>query len=153
MALQSGAGVKLAIGTTAAATNQTQYEADTYTNISKVENIGEIGDAFNLITFISLEDARVNKLKGSADAGDVNPNFAFDTEDAGQAALITAGENTTSTPYNLRLQYNDGTTTPTTRYCKVLVGGTREVIGGADDVLMLTAPLYITSAILKVAAT
>lgn len=154
MGVQTGAGVKFYIGTTAAHSNQTEYEADTYAEVLQVESIGDYGDNFEEVRFIGLSDARTQKKKGSADAGDLSVTMAFNEGDStGQADLISASEDTSSDDYNFKIEFNDGTTTPTTRYFSGQVASCVESVQGANSVVMLTAQIRINTAILKVAAT
>lgn len=154
--VQTGAGVKIYIGTTTVATNSTQYAADTYAEIEKTEAIGSFGDTTEEVTFIGLGDARVVKKKGSSDAGTIEITFAFD-EDAidsgGQADLLAASADTSSANYNFKVEYNDGTTTPSIRYFSGQVGTFQEGVPGANSILMVSSEVRINTPILRVAST
>src|SRR5580765_2389638 len=92
---------KIAIGTSAAASVDTQaeFEAITFTNISQIQNLGEFGDAFNDIAVAHLDDGRTQHYKGVADAGVMSLVLSYDGTDTGQIALLAAAADTTSTNY------------------------------------------------------
>lgn len=163
MSVQTGAGVKIYIGTTAAHANQAAYEADTYTEIEQVESIGSFGDSTAEVTFTGLGDARVQKKKGSSDAGNLTITGALDTTAidgsplGGQGFLLAASEDTTSSDYNFKVVYNDlglGDASPqagTTRYFSGQVATFVESVEGADNIVMFNAEVRINTAIIRVA--
>jgi len=163
MSVQTGANCKIYIGTTAAHANQAAYEADTYTLVEQTESIGDFGDNYAEVTFTGLEDARVQKKKGAADAGNLSVTMAFDgtafgSPLGGQGVLTAASEDTTSSDYNFKVVFNDGTTgSPlgdgTTRYFSGQVATMSESISGADNILMVTAEVRINTSIIKVVST
>ena len=148
MGLQTGANAEISIGTTASASNQTEYEADTYQLIGGTEAIPEFGDTSAEVTFTGLSDARVQKLKGSRNAGNINLPMGFLGGDAGQNALIAAEADDTSDNYNFKVEYSDGEV----RYFSGQVASVVEGAGGADAVLMLNCEIRINTRIVKVAA-
>lgn len=146
MALQTSANCKFYIGTTSPATDLASFKGDTYKEVGSIEDLGEFGDQFNQVTFTSLGDGRVRKLKGTKDAGDMTLVVAFDGDDEGQAALLAAAEDTTSVGYNCKVELNDmGTTNPTTFYFRAQVMGARVAIGGADNVIRRNVTIAIDS--------
>ena len=145
MAIQSSAGASLSIGTTAAATTEAEYAADTYSAVGFLESIGDFGDTWNPISFTGLSDARVQKLKGSQDGGDVSFTFAFDDTDAGQAALMVAHADATGN-YNIKVEFSGGEI----RYFKAQIMQLSESAPNADSILMVNASMSINSAIVKV---
>lgn len=104
------AGAKVYIGTTTAAADETDFAADTYTEIGLVETIGDFGDTAADVTFTGLSDQRTQHLKGSFDAGTMQLTCGRDDSDAGQAALISAFAS--PQPYNFKIEWNDGDGTP-----------------------------------------
>jgi hypothetical protein len=145
MAIQSAAGASLSLGTTAAATDASSFGADTYQAIGFLESIGDFGDTWNPISFTGLSDARVQKLKGSQDGGDVSFTFAFDDTDAGQAALMVAHADATGN-YNIKVEFSGGEI----RYFKAQIMQLSESAPNADSILMVNASMSINSAIVKV---
>ena len=148
MGIQTGANVAVSIGTTTVATTQLEYEGDTYTAIGGVESVSEFGDTSAEVTFTGLTDARVQKLKGSRNAGNMTVSMAFLGADAGQTALIAAEADNSSSNYNFKIEYSDGEV----RYFSGQVGSVVENVGGADSVLMLSCEVRINTALVKVAA-
>ena len=113
MTTQNGSGVTIAIGTTQAASNLTEYEADSYTVAGEIAEIGEFGDERNIVEFLSLADSRVKKSRGSANAGDAPVTYAFDGSDSGQDAIKAAFDVTSQAAdeFNFRIQFNTCTVT------------------------------------------
>ena len=146
------AGAKIYIGPTTAAATASAYAALTWVEIKGSETIGEFGDAAAQITFTGLGDARVQKLKGALDAGDLAAVFARLPLDAGQIALKAAGA--TKFSYAIKVTVDDGADSNDTDsvfyfHAKVT---TKNAIGGANDVLKLNATLAITTGIIEVAS-
>lgn len=109
MTIKTGQGSSFAIGTTAAATVLADFQADTYTAVGKVETVGEFGDEREIVRFLDLSSGRVEKARGSADAGDQTVVFADNTGDAGQLALEAAYDATSQATdeFNFRVRFND----------------------------------------------
>src|SRR3990172_3503863 len=111
MAIKTGTGCTIAIGTVLAAPNGTQaeYEADSYTALGEVESIGAFGDQRSSVQFASLSDGRMQKARGIADAGDTVVTFAHKTGDAGVVALKAAFAATSQATdeFNFRVSLND----------------------------------------------
>jgi hypothetical protein len=157
MTIKTGTGSTIAIGTVLATPNGTQaeYEADSYTTIGKVESIGPFGDERAIVQFTSLADSRVQKARGSANAGDQTIVYAHETGDAGQTALTAAFAATSQSTdeFNFRVRFNDAVTVnATTRYYRARVSKqqVREIT--PDGVIMVEAVLAINTAVLEVAA-
>ena len=153
MAISTTAKSKVYIGTTVAATTLLQYEADTFTEVKQIEDIGEFGDEAEEIKVLTVEDSRVRKLKGARDAGTVELTVGRDALDAGQDALRAAS--LTDFAYNVKVILNDApssTGTPTKFYFRAMVASARNKLGGANDVTKQTFALAVTSEILEVSA-
>lgn len=165
MSVQTGANSKIYIATTwgAAPANQGAYEALTWVEIEQTESIGEFGDSTAEVNFTGLGDARVQKLKGSSNAGTISLAMAFnevagESPLTGQGHLLLASENTTVDNYAFKVTYDDGTTDSplgdgSTRYFAGQVGGFTEGVPGADNVLMVSSDIRINTAIIRVART
>jgi hypothetical protein len=152
MTITVTAKTKIYVGTTAAAANLTQFEADTWTEIKQVEDLGEFGDAAEEITFTTLEDARVRKLKGARDAGVIELVVARDAADAGQGKLRDAVNDDHAV--NVKVVMNDAPVdgTPTEFFFRGLVMGMRTNFGSAKDVVKTSFNISIVSEILEVPA-
>jgi len=106
--INSSLGTTIAIGTTVSATNQSEYEADSYTLIGEVENIGEVADVFAEIGFSALANGRNRKYKGQRDGGTVPLVIGLKNGDAGQTAIKTALNNTSRNDFNFKITLTDG---------------------------------------------
>lgn len=156
MAVYASTDCKIFIGTNVTAlASETAWE-----EIGEVENLGEFGDSFTAIDFLSLNDGRVRKAKGSANAGDINLVIGYDYADAGHSDLRAAGDDTSSNPYNFMVQLNDAPpweapdigSTPTTLKFRALVQGLRLNVGAANQIVTANTTLSITTAITWVEA-
>lgn len=154
MAINSTAGSAVYIGTTLvpATDDATGYDADTYKEIGEIQSIGDFGDKAEETKFTAIADARVRKMKGARDAGDIQLEVGRDPFDVGQIALRAAS--LTNDAYNFKIVLNDavGTDTPTVFYFRALVNGAANQLKGVNDVTLQTFELAITSDIVEVAA-
>jgi len=102
------------------------------------------------VTFTGLGDSRVQKLKGSSDAGNLDVTMAFnaaaftDSPSTGQDLLLVASEDTTTD--NFRFKRTIGTVT---EYFSGKVGTWVVDVSGADNIVMLTSQIRVNSAIIR----
>ena len=161
MAVATGAGCKIYISSaTSTASNQGEFEALTWIELEQTESIGEFGDTTTPVTFIGLGDARVQKIKGSLDAGTLSVVSAFNeaadgSPITGQFQMLQAANDTTSSNYGFKIALNDATTgsplgTDTTFYFNGQVGTFVRSVPGADEILRVTSEVRINSAITTV---
>jgi hypothetical protein len=165
MPIQTGAGSKIFIATTygTVPADKAAYEALTYVEVEQTESIGEFGDSTAAVTFTGLGDARVQKLKGSSDAGTLNVVMGFNSladgsPTTGQYLMQLAAANTTGDNYRFKVTFNDASSgsplgDDTTRYFSGQVGTWVEGVPGADDILRVSAEVRINSPIIRVART
>ena len=148
MSVATGAGAKIYISNAVStASSQVLFEAETYVEIEQTESIGEFGDSTTPVSFIGLGDARVQKIKGSLDAGTLSVVAAFNelsgaSPQTGQFYMLAAANNTSSSNYALKIELNDaGTGSPqsnTTFYFLGQVGTFVRSVPGADEILRVT---------------
>lgn len=148
MPVNTAAGATLSIGTTAAATDETSYAADTYVEVGEIESLGEFGDQVSAATFTALANRRVRKFKGTYDAGDMSLTVGFDSGDAGQNALNAALKDEGSADYNFRVEFEDGDVF----YFSGKVMSRRISVGTADSIVTATISIAIGTAVLEIAA-
>lgn len=154
MTISAANGSMLYIGTTQAAENLSQFLNDSYTEIGETEDLGEFGDTSEIVTFVSLADGRVRKLKGSRDAGDMAVIVGHDISDAGQDALVTAEASTLN--FNFKVVLNDALTlggTGTEYYFRGKVANKRISVGSANNVVRRNFTIAVDSAIEEIQAT
>ena len=165
MAIQTGANAKFYIATTSGTVpaDQAAYEALTWVEAEQTDALGALGDTTAEVTFTGLGDARVQKLKGSSDAGTLDISMAFN-QDAfgspltGQGWLLVAADDTSSDNYFFKRVLGDGSTgsplgTGTTEYCSGQVGSFTISVDGADSIVMLNSQVRVNSSIIRVVAT
>lgn len=140
MSTQSNAFNKLYItdpGTPAAS-------PDPYVEIGNIFSLGDIGVMFNKIATSSLSDGVDRDLKGTKQTSTFTVVMNYDAEDAGQADLKDAGEDSTNALYNLKLKYNDADGgEPSTWTFKAKVNGFKHIGGGANDVKKATSEIMV----------
>jgi hypothetical protein len=105
MATYTTAGSKFYIGTTAAADDLTEFQADTYIAVGELMNIGTFGDKSEVIEFSTISDSRIRKIKGLRDAGTLSIEVAYDSADAGQTAMRAAAAS--DLDYNFKIVLTD----------------------------------------------
>lgn len=155
MSISTGSGVQFFIGTTDDAENLSQFLTDTYIEVGEVEDLGEFGDESELVTFASLANARLQKLKGVRDAGTLALIVGADDTDVGQDALIEA-EAEDALDFNFKVILNDKATlggTPSEHYFRGKVMSKRLGVGTVNNVLRKTFNIGVNSEILSIDAT
>lgn len=154
MAISTSTGVQIYIGSSIEAENLSQFLTESWVEIGEVEDLGEFGDNSEQVTFASLADSRLRKLKGIRDAGDLALVVGADDTDVGQDALIAAEATTFN--YNFKVVLNDAATlggTPSEHYFYARVMGKRLTVGAANNVVRRNFTLGINSAVTSVDAT
>lgn len=153
MSFNAADGAKIHIGTTTSASNQSEYEADTYQVVGEIEEIGEFGDQYNIVSANTLNDSRTRKRKGTADAGDISLTVLFDGADQGQQDLKSALDDTGASPYNFKVELNDSQgTSPTTFYFSGFVTARRITSITSDNIPRGSLTIAIDTGIIEVAA-
>lgn len=164
MSIQTGANAKFYIATVSGdvPADQTAYEALTWVECEQTDALGALGDTTAEVTFTGLGDARVQKLKGSSDAGTLDLSMAynqvaFGSPLTGQGHLLVAADDTSSDNYRFKRVLGDGSTgSPlgegTTEYCSGMVGSFTITVDGADSIVMLNSQVRVNSSIIRVAA-
>lgn len=117
-----------------------------FVKIGRVESIGDYGDERAAVTFNSVGSGRIEKAKGSADAGTLALTVGYDPQDAGQIAVEAALANINN--FAFRVTFPD----KSIQYFRGLVMSKRRSIGTADNVIKRVFNIGINSEILDVAA-
>jgi len=150
MTVKTASGSKIYIGTTASATTLAAYQADTYTEIGEVEDMGEFGDSSSEVTFASIGDARVRKSKGARDAGTMAVVVGHDPLDAGQDAMETAEQ--TNYEYNFKVVIADAKNanfSSTVKYFTGPIMSQRMNIGANDHIVRKTYNIGVNTALFE----
>lgn len=154
MSINATAKAKVYIGS-ANATISTldDFEADTYTQIKEIEDLGNWGAEARELSFITLESGYVRRLAGSIDSGKVALVAARDPLDPGQI-LLNANVGA-YLPYAFKVVLNDAPNnsgTPTTFYFRAVILSAQNKFGKADEITMTDFTLGIDGAILEIPA-
>ena len=155
MAVETAAGSKFYIGPqNSSASAQGDYEGLTYVQVGEVESIGEFGDSFNEVNFISLSNRRVKKFKSSKNAGNIQIVIGHDSADSGQDNLNTALAS--DEDYAFKVELDDAGTgspsSPTTFYFRGKVMAAPVTPGEADNIVRIAATIGINTDVLEVDA-
>ncbi|MHA6692048.1 phage tail tube protein [Devosia sp. A449] len=154
MTFHAAAGTKLFISSMPIASSAALavYEAAIYVEVKGIEDLGEFGDEAEVVTFTTLEDSRVRKLKGTSNAGAIELVVGRNAADPGQIALRAATK--TRDTYGFKIELDDAPAAgePSTFYMAALVMSGRVSVGEANDVVRQTFNLEIDSEPLEVAA-
>lgn len=164
MAISTTAGAKLFISPVAVdvdnfnsvndAAALALFEAiNDWVEVEEIEDLGELGDTAEAITFTALNNARVRKLKGPRDAGTQTVAVGRDPLDDGQEAFITAQK--TQFNYAIRIEMNDAPTSGysnSTLYYAGMVMGAPTNLGNVSNVTRRTFNIGINTAVYEVPA-
>ncbi len=139
---------KLYIGTTAAADDLIGFEADTYTEIKDIEDLGEIGEEAAQLTFVPVGGRGVHK-KGATTGKVVNLVVGRNPTDPGQQALRAAAQS--HLDYNFKLTLNNAAppSVPSTFYFRGLTFPAATALGNAEAMIKDTHPIAINSEIIE----
>ena len=153
MSIFASSGAKLYIGSqnSNADTVLGDYQADSFAEVGEVENLGDFGDESSEVTFASLSDGRMRKLKGVRDAGTMAVVVGDDMTDGGQAAMEAA--EATPLDYAFKIVLNNAITvggTGSEHYFIGKVMSKRRTVGSANDVTKRNFAVGINSAITEV---
>lgn len=147
MGIMTAAGSKLAISAGLPATpNEAGFDALTFTEIGMCDKIGPVGATYGQTTFQPLVGPEIT-IKGGVKYGLLNPSYAVDGEDAGQALMKTASDELID-DFSFRITRPDGSI----RYFLGKVFGVPEDIGTAETVIMGNPVVAINTKPIEVAA-
>ncbi len=141
---------RLFIGTTA-----TSPTNDTFTEVADVEQLPDFGAAASPVKTQTLNSGEITS-KGVQTFGGGDIILVKRAGDAGQTALIAAGQDFSGLNYNLRIIGPDkvaSTGTGTIYDIKALIMGTPTQIGTANNVLKLKITAGFNSDVVTTAAT
>lgn len=154
MSINATAKAKIYVGSPSATISQlADFEADTYTEIKEVEDLGSWGAEAKEISFISLADSHVRRRAGSIDSGKVALVAGRDPLDPGQLILNANVGN--HLPFAFKVELNDAPNNaglPTTFYFRAVIMSAQNKFGKADDLTMTEFNLGIDGAILELPA-
>lgn len=146
-------GSRIYIGGTTEFNDASGYNGETWTEIEDVEDLGEVGDNSELVSFAAVNDGRRRKFKGVKDAGDMALVLGYNGGDAGQIALRAAEAQPFN--YNFRIDMTDQSAgspaNPTRLYFRAKVMSATFRMGTVGDVVRSGVQLAVDSAIVQVA--
>lgn len=129
--------LKVSISDTTACDTIAEYDALTWVKIGNVLDVGEFGPQYQEITYTTIDDGLVFRLKGALDNGMFSLTLARKPSDAGQADVIAALDDSLS--YNIKVEPNDkpaGVGAKGTRFCfPAKVFSYRNQFGDANQVV------------------
>lgn len=154
--IQSLSGAILSISATRPATFDSAGYSDTtivWSLVGHIEDYGNHGMQAQIIEFTAVNDAVVQKLKGSKNYGTMAMMLGDVPGDVGQALIATASES--NNKYSARITYplGDGEVTAAIHYMDVLVAAREFQDGSVNNVRKLAVSLAICKKPVEVAAT
>lgn len=129
------------------------FNIESWTQISWMENIGQFGDEASEIDFSAIDVNRTLKLKGVFNAGNAALVVGRDYTDSGQGITLVA--NTLPFDYGFRVVFNDmpaGGVAGSIRYFIAKVMSFREQFDTVNNVIRANINLGINSNIVAVNA-
>lgn len=78
-----------------------------FDDVGLIENFGEFGKVFDLVTFQPVQDGRTYKLKGGYNSGTMQLTIGADLSDAGQAVLYDNANDASQARVVCRVTLND----------------------------------------------
>lgn len=121
--------------------------------VEELEDLGELGDTSEAITFTALNNARVRKLKGPRDAGTQTIVVGRDPLDDGQEAFIAAER--TKFDFPIKIELADARTaghSNSVMYYAGMVQGAPTNLGNVSNVVRRTFTVGINTAIFEVSS-
>lgn len=141
MSSHTAAGSYISVSTADPATfNVAGYAALAFTDIGEVDNIGEFGREYNLVTRNPLRSRGTVKMKGSYNEGQLPLQIALDNNDAGQVVMKAAS--LSDDLHSFRI--TDGQTGEI-YYFQGLVMTWKRNYGGTDDVVNVACTIEINT--------
>lgn len=132
------------------------FASQSWTEIDGWTSCGPVGDTGQLITTAVINRGRDVKQKGTANAGQMQNEFAQvgPTPDPGQELVRLASVPSNKFNYAIRVDLNDAVGgAPSKRFFVALVMNFEESGGGANTIRMVKSTFEINSNIVRVAAT
>jgi len=144
--LQTMAGAKLYVSAELPATYDASGYADTgidWTEVGEIEDHGGHGVTANIPTFTAVDDAIVQKFKGSKNYGTKSLVVGNLPSDAGQDLLAAAAES--NNRYSVKIEYalRQGESTGEKHYLDVLVNSFAYADGPVDSIRKINVGLEI----------
>lgn len=124
-----------------------------WVEVEELEDLGELGDTSEAITFTALNNSRVRKLKGPRDAGTQTVVVGRDPLDDGQEAFIAAER--TKFDFPIKIELADARTaghSNSVMYYAGMVQGAPTNLGNVSNVVRRTFTVGINTAIYEVSS-
>ncbi len=128
------------------------FTAQSWTEISLIDNFGDFGRVFQTVNFEGISDGRTRKLKGFYNDGAMSLTMGLDLSDAGQVLLKTAAEGVNQDNYGFRIEFNDAPSSyggGTTFFFRGLCMEYRATMGGGNSVIHANSNVEVNSSILR----
>lgn len=159
MPLHPVSGCKIFVGSAPMSESSSDLTVADFVGVSWIEitkwiQMGDHGDAAQLITADIIGERRTKKQKGTRNAGSMQNIFTSNMLDAGQLALIAYEK--TDYNYPVKIELNDmapGGATNSLRHFLALITQAQETGGSANTLRNLNTMFEINSNIVRVAAT
>jgi hypothetical protein len=145
-------GTRLYIGDTPLANIEAAADAiadftslTTAAEIGLIENMGEFGKVFDLVTFQAIATGRMYKFKGGYNQGALDLVMASDVTDVGQALLYAYGNAQDQNTYPMKMVLNGADPAFDTVYFGVKIFSYRIVAGSVNNVMKANCKMEINT--------
>jgi hypothetical protein len=148
---KTAAGAKLFIGDSeisdVEAETKSSLSGYSYTEVGKIQDMGELGDAFNVASYTELNSGRTKRIATFKDGGELGLSVTFTNGDTGQDAVIAA----LGKDYGFKIELDDAGGTggspasPTTFYFVGMPTGERRNLGDGSQVITRSLPIQVNS--------
>jgi hypothetical protein len=113
--------------------------------VGLIENLGEFGKVFDLVTFQAIADGRTYKLKGGYNEGSLQMTVASDLTDAGQALLFAYGNAQDQNNYPFKITLTGVDASFDTVYFGAKVFSYRQQLGTVNNIIKATINIEINT--------
>lgn len=115
------------------------------TEVGLITNMGELGRVFSPVTYQTVAEGRMRKLKAGYDDGNIQLVLAQDLTDAGQALLKTYAEASNQNTYPFKITLVGADASFDTMYFGAIVLSARTQMGALQVIqLMVTLDINTT---------
>jgi tail tube protein len=152
----TASGSKIYIGPSVSSATDTLMEFQqitAWTEISLVENMGELGDESAAVSGAAIGDSRIRKAKGARDAGTLALVCFHDPDDAGQLAVEDAEATNLNYAFKIVLADAPSGETNSILYFRGLVMSQRLNVGTNDNIMRRNFNIAVNSPVIVNPAT
>ncbi|WP_434619192.1 hypothetical protein [Azospirillum sp. B2RO_4] len=147
----STAKMKVYIEAGTACDTLTEYDALTWVKVGNLLDVGEFGAQFQEVTYTTIDEAIVHRLKGALDNGTFSITVARNPDDEGQGDVLAGLDSYENV--NIKVELNDkpaGAGAKPTRFCyPAKIFSYKNQFGDANQVVKAVINIGIDGGIIE----